>query len=213
MENMENYNKLRTPPGEVLKKITGGRLKGMTDINPQWRIQVMTEVYGQCGIGWKFEIEKLWTEPGDNGQVAVFALVQVYTKTDEKWNNPIPGIGGSKLITGETKGLYTNDEAYKMAVTDALGTALKMLGVAADIYGGLWDGSKYKDTSPATTPNPVSKIDQAIKDKIASLKTTEELKTYYNDNKHSYKTCQKEFHSLIEAQNNIIIKGHNNGNI
>jgi len=30
-----------------------------------------------------------------------------------------------------------------MAVTDALSVALKMLGVAADIYLGRWDGSKY----------------------------------------------------------------------
>ena len=32
-----------------------------------------------------------------------------------------------------------------MAVTDAIGTAMKMIGVAADIYFGKWDGSKYKD--------------------------------------------------------------------
>jgi hypothetical protein len=48
--------------------------------------------------------------------------------------------------------LHTSDEGYKMAVTDALGTALKMLGVGADVYAGRWDGSKYKDEPVATAP-------------------------------------------------------------
>ena len=32
-----------------------------------------------------------------------------------------------------------------MALTDALSVAMKQLGVAAKIYEGLWDGSKYRD--------------------------------------------------------------------
>ena len=39
-----------------------------------------------------------------------------------------------------------------MAVTDAFSTALKMLGVAADIYAGRWDGSKYRDTPDQLPP-------------------------------------------------------------
>ena len=38
-----------------------------------------------------------------------------------------------------------------MAVTDAFSTSLKMLGVAAAIYEGKWDGSKYVEI--ATTQN------------------------------------------------------------
>ena len=53
------------------------------------------------------------------------------------------------LIAKEKAGLYTSDEAYKMAVTDALSVALKALGVAADIYLGNFDGSKYKTPPPA----------------------------------------------------------------
>ena len=41
-DNMTLYNAVRTPPPEALKAITGGRLKGMTDINPMWRIKTMT---------------------------------------------------------------------------------------------------------------------------------------------------------------------------
>lgn len=53
--------------------------------------------------------------------------------------------GGSKLAIKEKEGVYGSDEGYKMALTDALSVAMKQIGVAADIYAGLWDGSKYID--------------------------------------------------------------------
>ena len=55
MENMDKmiyYNQLRTVPEVAKKPIGGGRLKGMTDINPMWRIKRITEVFGPVGIGW-----------------------------------------------------------------------------------------------------------------------------------------------------------------
>lgn len=38
------------------------------------------------------------------------------------------------LVAAETKGLYTNDEAFKMAYTDAVSVACKQLGIGADVY-------------------------------------------------------------------------------
>lgn len=145
MENMKIWDALKQPPKEALKAIMGGRLKGKTDINPQWRYQAMTEQFGPCGEGWKYDIVKLWSEPGSQDQLFGFALISLFVKTDGKWSEAIPGIGGSMLVTKETGGLHSSDEGYKMAVTDALSVALKMLGVAADIYAGKWDGSKYQD--------------------------------------------------------------------
>lgn len=142
MEPLRHWNKLKTPPPTALKSIQAGRLKGKTDINPQWRYQAMTEAFGPAGMGWKYTIERLWTEPGTEGQVCAFALVQVQVKEGEAWSEAVPGIGGSMLIEKETKGLHTSDEAFKMAVTDALSVALKMFGVGADIYLGMND-SKY----------------------------------------------------------------------
>ena len=55
---------LARPPKSALKQIKGGRLSGMTDINPQWRYKAMTDVFGQCGNGWKYEIQRTWTEQG-----------------------------------------------------------------------------------------------------------------------------------------------------
>ena len=139
----EAYEKMKQPPKWALREIAGGRLKGKTDINPQWRYEVMDETYGACGVGWKYEIERLWTEQGANSEVSVQATVKVFVKDDKGWSEPISGIGGSMLVENEKNGLRTNDEAYKMAVTDALSVALKFLGVGADVYKGLWDGTKY----------------------------------------------------------------------
>lgn len=148
-ENLNIWRRFDRPPLSALKKIGGGRLAGKTDISPQWRIQAMTEVFGMCGIGWKYTVDRLWTEPGDNGERFAFAQVSVYVRTPEdQWSDPIPATGGSMLIQREKSGLYNNDEGFKMATTDALGTALKMLGVAADIYLGNFDGTKYKDRPP-----------------------------------------------------------------
>ena len=143
MNNLEIWDRVKQPPKDALKTIGGGRLKGMTDINPQWRLKVMTEIFGPCGTGWKYEIVRLWNEQGAGEEKAAFALVDVYYKQGEEWSAPVPGVGGNALIARESSGPRTNDESYKMAVTDAISTALKALGVGADIYAGKWDGSRY----------------------------------------------------------------------
>lgn len=133
-------------------------MKGKTDINPQWRYKAMTDTFGLVGIGWKYEVRKLWTEQGAGNEKLAFAQVAVYIKDGDKWSDPIEGIGGSKLVQLEKGAAVSNDEGYKMAVTDAFSTALKMLGVAADIYAGRWDGSKYKEELPA----PVEAVKNAF---------------------------------------------------
>lgn len=141
---LEIWNKLKAPPASALKQINAGRLKGMSDINPQWRYEALTSVFGLCGDCWKYEIKRLWTEQGTDGQVFAFAEVLLFVKISGEWSSPIPGIGGSMLITKEKNGLYNSDEAFKMALTDALSVSMKMIGVGADIYRGRWDGFEYK---------------------------------------------------------------------
>ena len=151
-ENMKIWNAVKRPPEAALKKITGGRLSGMTDIKPMWRYEAMTELFGACGQGWKYSIDRLWTEPGSAEQVMAFAQISLFFRQTKNgpWEDAIPGIGGSMLVAKESAGLHTSDEGYKMAVTDALSVAMKVLGVGADIYAGQWDGSKYKNAAEPT---------------------------------------------------------------
>ena len=149
------YESLSRPPKYALREIQAGKLKGKTDINPQWRYKAMTEKFGLVGCGWKYEVQKLWTEQGAGSEKLAFAQVAVFVKDGDNWSEPIVGIGGSRLVQFEKGAAVSNDEGYKMAVTDAFSTALKMLGVAADIYAGRWDGTKYND-EPATPPQQQS---------------------------------------------------------
>jgi hypothetical protein len=186
MANMKFWKIASKPPTQALKLIGAGRLKGRHDINPVWRMQIMTEHFGQCGEGWKYTIDRLWTEPGTDGQVCAFALVSVYTKEkDTSWSDPIPGIGGSMLIAKEKAGLYTSDEAFKMAVTDALSVAFKSLGVAAEIYLGNFDGSKYKE--PERNEEETEQKMIGFLDLVNGFAEASDLIEWWNKNKEQVK--------------------------
>ena len=187
-EALKIYKTLSQPPKEALKVILAGDLKGKSDINPQWRYEAMTKAFGLVGIGWKYEIQRLWTEPGANGEILAFAQVAVYVKDGENWSDAIIGVGGSKLINSFSKGLKSNDEGFKMAITDAFSTSLKMLGVAADVYAGRWDGSKYlnsdtTDNSNNNSNNNTTNTNHRISKEIqAELKRLSEFKNPSGEN-------------------------------
>jgi hypothetical protein len=138
---MEFWKKYAQPPKEALKTIQAGRLKGKSDINPQWRLHVLTEHFGMCGVGWTYTVDKLWLEQADK-EIAAFAQISLYVKDGGDWSRAIPGVGGSGFLVSEKSGLHMSDECYKMAITDALSVACKQLGIAANIYSGGHD-SKY----------------------------------------------------------------------
>lgn len=141
MGNLDLYNRVRVVPEEAKKPIKGGRLNGMTDINPMWRIKVLTSEYGPCGIGWFYKPVKKWTEQA-GGETVAFVDIELFIKVDGEWSQPICGTGGSKLSQNERNGLFVSDECYKMATTDAISVACKQLGIGADVYFGA-DRTKY----------------------------------------------------------------------
>ena len=147
MDKMQIYDAVRTVPPEAQRTIGAGRLKGKTDINPMWRIAVLTEMFGPCGMGWKYVIKREWTEAGANGEIAAFVDIDLYYRDGDKWSEAIPGTGGSAFVAREKSGLYTSDECYKMALTDAISVACKALGVGADVY---WAAGRTKYTAQDT---------------------------------------------------------------
>lgn len=167
------YNKVRAVPNEAKKSIQGGRLKGMTDINPMWRIKVLTEQFGPVGLGWYFEITDQRIEEGSNGEKVAFVNINLFVKYGEEWSKPIQGTGGSSFIAKEKAGLYTSDECYKMALTDAISVACKSLGVGADVY---FEKDRTKYNSTEITEDKSNKIDavkvKALKD-LAEVKNTD----------------------------------------
>ncbi len=152
VDNLQLYNAVRSVPDTAQKPIQGGRLRGMTDINPMWRIRELTNQFGPCGVGWKYEITNKQLQEGANGEIAAFVDINLSVKIDDEWSDAIPGTGGSMFVAREKSGLYVSDECFKMALTDAISVACKALGFAADVY---WQGgeSKYgRESAPSTAP-------------------------------------------------------------
>lgn len=184
MSNLELYDKFRQVPETAKKNITGGRLSGMTDINPMWRIKTLTEEFGVCGFGWYYEIVDQWLETTmAKDEITANVKINLYVKRDEEWSKPIVGIGGSMLVANEKKGLYVNDECYKMALTDAISVACKALGIGADVYWAK-DNTKYNDSK---------KDNQEAAPKARTLTYREKLIIYLRDNNIPFAEVAKDY--------------------
>ena len=152
MENLGIYESVRQVPQSAQREIQAGRLKGKTDINPMWRIKALTEQFGPCGIGWKYTITDKRLENGANNEVSAFVDIDLFIKVDGAWSDAIPGTGGSAFVASERNGLYTSDECFKMALTDAISVACKALGFGADVYWAK-DATKYTPRPERQQPN------------------------------------------------------------
>ena len=209
MENMEVYNKVKTVPDNAKKKITGGRLSGMTDIKPMWRIEKLTEVFGMCGIGWKAPITNKEIIEGANGEKIAIVDIDLYVKVDGEWSEAIQGTGGSSFIAKEKNGLYTSDECFKMAYTDALSVACKSLGMGADVY---WGDSKYntsEQNKPAntTTQSKTPGITSNQLNALSKLNDTNKAKIY-----EKYNVKSLEELTIVQASEIIsLLRKDNNG--
>ena len=187
-DNLRFYELLRKVPDYALKQIGAGRLKGMSDINPLYRVKAMTDAFGPCGIGWKYVITKQWLETYGQ-EVKAFCNIDLFIKVDGEWSDAIPGTGGSSLVAVERSGLYVSDEAYKMALTDALSVAMKALGVAADVYYskdkvGQFDTKYEQQSYVAQQPAPQQSVQpqvtaEQVMAEIAAAKTEQELGSIY----------------------------------
>lgn len=159
MDNMAIYNQARAVPDEAIKAIQAGRLKGMSDINPMWRIKRLTEIFGPCGVGWWYTIkDERIVDDAATKQRAAFVDIDLYYVFEGKVSMPIPGMGGASFLSQERNGPYLSDECFKMALTDAISVAAKALGIGADVYYAK-DRDKYSDNTepelPKPTPEPV----------------------------------------------------------
>lgn len=215
--NLRFYELLRKVPGTALKQIGAGRLKGMSDVNPVWRIKAMTEAFGPCGIGWKYEIVKQWQEVYGQ-EVKSFTNINLYIKVDGQWSDPIPGTGGATIVEVNSKGQYVNDEGHKMSLTDALSVAMKALGVAADVYyskDAYVADNKYSQyynqtEQNQTTQQPVTQtaeqaqFTQAIQAEIAACQNTNTLLGVWNKYPNLWKNAQ--FTGAVTARKDQLMK-------
>lgn len=183
-DNLTIWNKVKQPPQSALKPINFGYLKGKSDISPQWRLMAMTQAFGPVGHGWTYRIVRTWSERvAETGAVMCFSEVAVKTKFNDQWGEEFFGIGGSEIVEKNKNGLAHNDEGYKKATTDALGVAFKAVGVAADIYFGNFDGTKYVyDIQDAYhNEDEIANKFEKVKERIAQAVTQAQLMAIYKE--------------------------------
>ena len=179
----------KTDPSATKGFTRNGGFKG-TAIKPVWTALRMTEHFGPCGIGWGMDKPEFCTEWVAD-ELFVFCTVGLWY-VDGEQRGVVWGVGGDQVSTKSSSGVRTSDEAFKKAYTDAMGNAMKQLGVAADVHMGLFDDNKYvEDTAqeyqaakreepqqPAAPPPPPD-VDQAdvirITQAIEGSKTIEAL--------------------------------------
>jgi hypothetical protein len=170
-DNLALWQQVEKTPESQTKAITGKSYKG-TSPKPHYLIQKATETFGPCGIGWGFTVD----ERIENGALIAdgfyermsIAKVRVWYTWEGK-RGEVEHIGGTvfsgKYSSGKT---FTDEDAPKKSVTDALIKALSMLGFAGDIFMGRYDDSKY--VSELKQEELAQKQDTTPKPSSASMK-------------------------------------------
>ena len=191
--NLSLYDRVKAVPESAKKKITGGRLNNMTNISPMWRIKVLTEEFGPCGVGWRPELVDFRTVELPTGEVMCFVDVNLYYKVPgtEDWSAPVFGTGGSMLVSMSKGSLYADDEGFKKAYTDALSVCCKELGIGADVYWESDEGNKYGGkygNSQKQTPRKVPDT-PAKPGEVTQAMLSERGKAYLADKTDEEKTA------------------------
>lgn len=180
LNNLDIYDSLRVVPDTAKKTINAGRIKGMTDINPMWRIKALTSYFGPVGFGWYYKVTNKWIEQYEQ-EYAAFVDIELYVKYNGEWSMPIVGTGGSKFATVEKNGPYVSDECYKMATTDAISVACKQLGIGADVYWSA-NASKYDNPNQAEPSQPTDNRAELLVKFHQEIERTGKSKKWFLDN-------------------------------
>lgn len=198
--NLAIWDKLgKTDPSHTKKFKRAGGFAG-TAIKPIYTTQKMTEEFGPAGKGWGMGEPSFQTMPGHNGEVLVYCTVSLWWADTDGAVNTVFGVGGDKAVTyikaneqyNRPERWENDDEAFKKAFTDAVGNAMKHLGMSADVHMGLFDDSKYVadvqrelSEGPAfTAPQPKAasrELHQSMLDKVieAGRKGRAALRDYW----------------------------------
>ncbi len=175
------WNRLkRTDPKATKPFARPGGFRG-TQIDPTWRLQMMTEVFGPVGKGWGYE-QMDWTI----AERMVFICAHVWyidPQTGQTcWTGP--QWGGTEMLRRRNGIEAPDDECFKMSMTDAVGKCLLQLGLGADIYMGQFDDSKYREESeayyaikanPALQPEAIQAFESEVKGRLDACLDLDDL--------------------------------------
>jgi hypothetical protein len=129
----------------------GGGFKG-TATNATYLARKATEQFGPCGTGWGINVldEQIITgAPHLNSDGTVIAHDLIHKVRARLWyvidgkRGEVEQFGQTQIVGKNKNGFYTDEEAPKKSLTDAMSKCLSLLGFSADIHLGLYDDNKY----------------------------------------------------------------------
>jgi hypothetical protein len=140
-----------TDPAYTKSFTRGGGFKG-TAINFVYLARKATEAFGPMGMGWGAVVLDEKYQPGapiaanPDGSI-VYAITHVlriklwYVLGEQR--GEIESYGQTTYVGKNSNGTFTDEEAPKKSMTDAMSKALSWLGFGADVHLGLFDDNKY----------------------------------------------------------------------
>jgi len=146
-KNMKIWETLSKTNPEFTKPLPGYGGKKLTTIDPMYQIQMMTDMFGPVGLGWKYKVDYKYIDQ------LVFAEVTIKYFTNE-WHEYGPVCSVQNLYKSNSK---LDDEAPKKAMTDAMTKAFSHLGMSADVFLGKFDDSKYVEQMKQEFSQPKQK--------------------------------------------------------
>lgn len=149
--SMELWNAVAVTNPNFVKSFTrGGGFSG-TAINATYQAQKATETFGPCGIGWGIDILEERYQDGAPlildgavvGKEVIHVLrVNLWYVYQGKRGEVIHF--GQTIFVGRNKnGFFTDEEAPKKSMTDAMSKCLSLIGFSADVHLGWYDDNKY----------------------------------------------------------------------
>jgi hypothetical protein len=196
-DNLAIWNALgKTDPNATKPFKRGGGFSG-TAVKPMWILKRLTEQFGPAGVGWGVN-EPTFQVVSSGDDVLVYCTVSAW---HGKRDNILWGVGGDKVAGKNKNGLFTDDEAFKKAFTDACNNAFKSIGVAADIHLGLFDDDKYVSQARIefAEPEVPSAGLQLALDGIAACDTQLALKQWWKQHGEAFTGADAE--RVVEAIN------------
>lgn len=112
---------------------------GATSPNPHYVIKCLTDLFCPVGKGFGWDVVAEEFAPmGD--EVLHWCRIQFW-HTDR--SNHFDAYGQTKALMKTRNGLMLDEDAPKKSLTDAIVKAASQIGIAANIFLGRWDDSKY----------------------------------------------------------------------
>lgn len=238
--NLELWNAVVETDEKFTKKFQrGGGFSG-TAINSTYLVRKATELWGPMGSTWGVEVISEGLMQGapmiaddyeeeydyeDGKQIVtktsrrstVIGHEQIhYIRIRLRYPGGFVEHFGQTTFVGKNKhGFFTDEEAPKKSLTDAIGKALSMLGFGGDIFLGLFDDSKYINdkraraeeeakaeeakakAAAAVQPKVTADELTKAKDLLKACKTVEDLRRVYASLNDPLKAATKEYSQAL----------------